>query len=99
MPSLSVVKHFDVVEQALPSLVEGSVFLMPHMLGFERMEKALHRCVVVAITFTAHARLDIVLSKQSLITSGSVLHALIGMEQQANRLGTPAQAHFQCQRC
>ena len=64
MPSLPVVKHLDVVEQALPSFVEGTVLLVTYMLGFQGMEETLHRCVVMAITLTAHARLDIVLEKR-----------------------------------
>lgn len=53
-------EHLDVIEQALPSLIEGTVFMGSNMLGFQRMEEAFHRRVVVAIALTAHARLDTV---------------------------------------
>lgn len=61
MPTLSVVKHLDVIEQALPGLIERAVALVPYVLRFEGMEEALYRCVVMAIALAAHARLDAVL--------------------------------------
>ncbi len=56
MEAVGVVEAFDVDEQASPGLFFGGMDAVMDAFGFERVEEALHRCILPAIAFAAHRR-------------------------------------------
>ena len=64
MQPLSIVKHFDVTEQLLFSVLARSWDAIPKVIkafGFQRGPETFHQGVVIAISFAAHALDDIVI--------------------------------------
>ena len=55
MQSLSIVKYLQILKDGLLRLRSARKGLPIHTLGFERSDEALHECVVIAISFAAHA--------------------------------------------
>src|SRR5437763_5020628 len=77
MPSLPVVKHFHVIEQADPRIVARLVVTVHDQFGLERMEEALHRRIVPTITLAAHALPDAIAVDDFPVASGGVRGPLV----------------------
>jgi len=55
MPSLTIIKHFNIFKNALPGFCPHHVSMKVHMLCLQRMKKTLCCSIVIAVTFPAHA--------------------------------------------
>src|SRR5436305_1650204 len=62
-------------------------------LGFERVEEALHGCVVEVITLAAHRRRDAGSGEKSTIDLGGILNAGIGMMDEPWRRSLALDGH------
>ena len=93
--TLAIVPSFDVFKEGCAGLSPRGKALAG-TFGFERAEKALHGCVVKAISNPAHTDLAVVGRQRILIRFAGVLAALIRMMQQA--LGWVAFQHGHLQR-
>ena len=60
MPTLGVVKAFQVAEDAGFGLLTGLVICALDLLGFERCEERLDHCVVVTVTAARHTLGDVI---------------------------------------
>jgi hypothetical protein len=56
MPTLTVIKHFDVIKNIAAGFLD--LFLYP--FTFQQLEKAFCNRIIVAVTATAHAALQAV---------------------------------------
>ena len=81
VPPLVVVEHLDVLEDAGLGFGPGLVVLMVRQFLFEAGKKALHWCVVPALTHAAHAALDTVLGEELLVVAAGILAAAVAMCQ------------------
>lgn len=93
MPPLGVVKRLDVFKHTLPGFVPRTIVIMMRALGLERVEEALHRGIIPAVTLSAHAAFDSVGLHQHMIIRRPVLRTLVGMQQQTLDPATPPQGH------
>src|SRR5437588_11846849 len=96
MTTSRVVEPFDVIEDVRASFVSCAIPAAIHALNLERGEEAFHRRIVPAITATAHAATNAMLSQQSLELLRRVLAALIGMMQQLLWPAAAPDRHQQC---
>jgi len=60
--SLSIVEHLDLLKDGEFGLRMALIGLSVHALGFERAKEAHYHGIIVAVTFAAHAHLDMKLS-------------------------------------
>ena len=58
MPSLTVVEHLHIVEQAGSGLIARLVITVHDQIGLERVEEAFHGRIIPAITLATHALLN-----------------------------------------
>src|SRR5678809_1663572 len=72
VPSLPVVEHFHVIEQADPRIVAGLVVAVHDQFGLERMEEALHGRIVPTITLATHALPDAIAVDDFSVATGGV---------------------------
>lgn len=94
MEALAVVPDLDIVEHGGSCLDAGGE-TVGHTLGFEGGEKAFGHGVVVRLSSSAHADLDMVLSEQFLVVAAGVLAAPVRMVQQTCGRTTASQCHPQ----
>ncbi len=64
VPALRIVKHLDVIEDILPCLVPCAVSLASDPFPFQELEEALGDGVIMAVSSSAHALLQIVLVQE-----------------------------------
>ena len=80
MPPLPVIVRLDIFEDIgfclFPRRVAGSV----NLLDLQRVEKAFHYGVVIAVSFAAHTAQETMAFQQALLVIGGVLAASIGMD-------------------
>lgn len=82
MTAFTVVKNFNVFKDRSMSLFSSFVAFMEDQFRFQGMKKALSHCVVPAITFRAHALLNLMSFEQSAMFLGCVLTSTICMPNQ-----------------
>ena len=93
--SLAIVEDLDGLEERGSGLAPGGEPGSVHEFGFERAEEALHRCVVQAISLTAHGSLDAVEPEELLIIATSALDAAVGMMDQPSWWSPVSDRHGQ----
>src|SRR5437763_10558405 len=81
MPSLPVVKHFHVIEQADPRIIACLVVAVHDQFGLERMEEALHRRIVPTVSLAAHALPDAIAVYDFPVASRGVRGPLVGVQR------------------
>src|SRR5665213_4113181 len=79
----SVVEALDVGKDIALGFSAGGVLPVMHALGLERVEETFHRRVVVAVALAAHRGGDSTDGQSRPIVMGGILHASIGMMDQA----------------
>ena len=82
MTACSIIEAFDVGKDIAFGLVASCVFLVMDLLGFERVEEAFHRCIVVAVGPAAHRGLHAGGVKRGAVIGGCVLDAPVGVVDQ-----------------
>src|SRR6266478_6294111 len=83
MAPRSIVEAFDIGKDITCGFLSCCIMPVMDELGFERVEEALHRGVVIAIAFAAHRGPEAGGLQQLAILRRGVLHAAIGMVNQA----------------
>ena len=83
MPTARVIKAVDVLEDGRLSLATGFPRPAPDQLGLDGFEEGFDGCVVIAVAFAAHRRLDPMLTQDFLVFVGAVLAAAVAMEDAA----------------
>ena len=68
MFSLPIVIRFDVLKDSGFGRSPGSVSFSVNEFDFQRVEKALHSSIVIAIGSAAHAAMQVIVFDQSLIS-------------------------------
>ena len=68
MFSLPIVIRFDVLKDSMYSDASSGVAFAVNELDFQRVEKALHRSIVIAVGSAPHAAAQTIVSDQSLIS-------------------------------
>ena len=96
MFSLSIVIRFYVLEYSGRCNASSSVPFTVHQLDFQRVEKTLHRRIIITIGFASHAAAQPVVLDQSLISFRTILAAAIGMYDRARGKVAPEQCHGEC---
>src|SRR5690349_2675855 len=99
MATASVVVNLDVLEDGSGCLLACPELLQVHELGLERVEEALHRRVVPAVTLSAHARPKAVLLKQSTVRLAGVLDSAVGVMDEPRLRAPQLQGHAQGLQC
>src|SRR5450631_1226925 len=95
MEPLTIIVSFDVGEQVVPGGIPVWVASLVHEFSFQSTEAAFHRCIVPAISLSAH-RLNHPGRAENLAVIGSgKLAAAIGMVDQAGRRLLPLDGHGQ----
>jgi hypothetical protein len=82
---LPVLKDFDPFEDRGARLRSRGEVSPMDQVAFETAPEALHQRVVVAVAFTAHARLDTGLAQSLPVSFAGVLHSPIGVMDQSAR--------------
>lgn len=82
MSSLSIVKDFDVAEQAGLGLLASQIVFPMHLLFFERGKEAFDNSIIPAVAPAAHATDDSGGLKPLLIIMGRLLAAPVTMKKQ-----------------
>lgn len=77
-----IVEDLDVVKDAGLGCLSSCIALMMGKFRFEQREEALHGCIIVAVTDTTHADVDLVLGQEPLIVAAGVLATPIRMVQE-----------------
>src|SRR5437773_7661405 len=95
VPSHPIVKALDVLKHCLLGAGSGGKRAAIHTFSFERAEKALHSCVIVAIARPAHTPPNASLSQKSLIARTGVLTSAIRMEQKLLTRTAASQSHLE----
>ena len=95
MEPLTIVISFDVGEQVVPGLIPCFVANLMHEFGFDRAKAAFHRCVIPAISLSAHGLDHPGCVDELAVIGGGVLAAAIGMVDQARRRLLPLDGHGQ----
>ena len=90
MEALAIVPDLNVLENGGSGLGMGGK-RMSDTFGLEGSDKALHRCVIVAVSCAAHTDQDVMLGQVSLDQVTGVLAALVRVVEQAGG-GQEAQA-------
>ena len=92
---MPIVDVFDEDTDRLARVFKITIISAVDFLLLERFHKALHLGIVIRIADPAHARLDIIGSKHGAVITASILHAAIGMMDQAStRWSTCLDRHF-----
>lgn len=90
MTALGVVEHLDVVEDIAACFTAGRIDASADAFTLEQLEEALSHCVVVAVTASAHAADQVVVTQEGLPLVACELAALIGMNHDGClRLASP----------
>ena len=63
-----VVEDFDVLENIRPQTTLVPEYRIANRAAFVSTVKRFHCCVIIAVSFGAHARFEVVLLEQSLVT-------------------------------
>ena len=79
MNSLSIVETFDPIDDIEPRLGPGFIAGSMDSFDFQGLEKALHRCIVPAVTSPTHRLNHKVVLNQSPVGGAGVLTATVGM--------------------
>ena len=82
MQSCGVVEPVDVIGNSANGLLMRVVNGVINLFDLEALEKALHRCVVVAIGFSAHALQESVISEAVSECFAGVLGASVAVDDQ-----------------
>ena len=82
--AVMVVEAIDVVDNASSSVFVTFIGLSTDLLRFVAFEKALHWCVVIAVSFTAHTLQTVAPEKSTSILATSELRTAIAVEDQAS---------------
>ena len=74
-----VIKYFHIFKNTLLGVLTRSVVLKIDMLCFKRMEKAFHRCIIIAVPRATHAGKHAMFSEPFPEVFAGVLTALVRM--------------------
>ena len=96
MFSLPIVIRFDVLKDSVFSDASSQVSFSVHEFDFQRVEKALHRSIVITVGSAAHAAAQAVVPDQSLIALRTILAATIRVNDRALGEAAAEQCHGQC---
>ena len=77
----AIVEHLDELEQRLLCLRASLVLLVMDQLTLQGAEETLNHCVVIAVTSTTHAGLNMTLLKGASVLLTRVLNSAIAMVQ------------------
>ncbi len=55
METVTIIKHFDIPDYVISSLVSGFIYGISGPFGFQGVEKTFHYGIVPAVTLSAHA--------------------------------------------
>src|SRR5204863_2070863 len=95
----SVVEAFDIAKDIALGFCSCGVLPVMDELGFERVEEAFHRRIVVAVGLSAHGRLEASALKGATIVARGILDASIGVMHETSRWPPCLYGHPQgCQR-
>ena len=83
MSAAWVIEAVDVLEYGGFGLATRFPRPAPNQLGLDRLEEGLNGCVVIAVAFSAHRRLEPMLTQDFLIVVRTVLAAAIAVEDAA----------------
>ena len=81
MESLSMVKHFQIRKDRVPSLFPRLIGLTIHTLRLQGADETLHECIIVAICFAAHTHYNTTVSQKCTVVLTGILTATIGMRK------------------
>ena len=95
MSAAWVVEAVDVLEYGSFGLATRFPRPAPNQLGLDRLEEGLNGCVVIAVAFSAHRRLEPMLTQDLLVVVGAVLAAAVAVEDAAARRGSQGDGHLQ----
>src|SRR5450432_3460533 len=94
MTACSVIEAFDVGKDIAFGLLASCVLLVMDLLGFEGVEEAFHRCIVVAVGPTAHRGLDACGLQRGAVIGRCILNASVGMMDQVGARPSGQMAMF-----
>ena len=83
MSTVPVVKHLNVLENCSPSLLTCLELVLVNHFYFDGAKEALGTCVVVTVSFSAHAAPHLMFLQQVLKIVTAVLDASVGMMNQS----------------
>src|SRR5659263_31295 len=90
-----IIKPFDVTEYICACLRTGLIFLVMYPFVFQCTPEALNHRIVIAITSSAHADLNLIGSQNIADLMTSVLNTSIGVMEQSITWLTLIQGHSQ----
>ena len=79
MLSFWIVKHFNIIEDVLASILASCVGFTPDPFSFKQMKKAFRDSIIMTVTTPAHTGFQIVLLQELLSFIACKLTALIRM--------------------
>ena len=92
MPSARVIKAVDILEDSRLHLPTHFPRPAPDQLGLDGLEEGFDDCVVIEVTFSAHRRLEPVLTLDLLVVVGEVLAVAVAVEDATSRWGSHTSA-------
>ena len=95
MFSLPIVIRFDVLKDSMFSDASSHISFAVNEFDFQRVEKTLHRSIVITVGFASHAAAQTVVLDQSLISLGTILAATIRVNDRAPGEVAAEQCHGQ----
>lgn len=93
--AVSVVVDIDVLEHGAAGVFARGEAFAADCLDLEAVEEALRAGVVVTVGFRAYGGAQVVTLDDGLVGVGAVLHAAIGVDDDARRIATAIQCHRQ----
>jgi len=93
--AVTIIVSFDVSEQCLPRFDLGRPSTLMDEFDFQRVEEALHRCIVVTITRSAHRGRGADYRQVIDIGADRVLRPAIRVANETGRWSLPLRGHHQ----
>ena len=87
MPTTRVIKAVDILEDRRLHLPTHFPRPAQDQLGLDGLEEGFDGCVVIAVTFSAHRRLEPVLTLDFLVVVGEVLAVAVAVQDVSSRWG------------
>jgi hypothetical protein len=81
MFALWIIEHLNIVEYILPRIISGFVSAAPDTFTLQEVKEAFGNGVVVAVSSTAHAVFEIMVSQKCRPIDAGELSALVGVDQ------------------
>ena len=96
MSSAWIVEPIDILKECGFSFSPRRPCVPPDQFCFQRFEKSLYGCVIVAISLAAHRDLKALLAQALLIIMAAILAAAVGMVNTSWWRLTQIDRHIQC---